>query len=486
MTDRWRQILILFLIALVTTGIFVLASDQVYRTGYPLDDAWIHQTFARNLIRYQQLSYFQGIPSAGSTAPLWTAALSLGYLVFSDNYFWTMLLGVLSLFLLGWLGEQIFRRITPGYNSKFPWAGTILILDWHFIWAAASGMETLLFADICLAVLLMLLCQPNRWFWIGILIGIGVWVRPDAILLAGPAIFVAIVMIIQKRADWKIILILFTGFLVLSAPYLAMNDSITGSVWPNTFFAKQAEYRELLQKPLPERLWVVFQQHIVGIGILLLPGFAYKILHIVRTKDWVLFSFLLWWSGFLLMYALRLPVNYQHGRYEIPVMPFFLLFSGSGVFSLFMAGRLQKSTRIITSAWAISIFLVLLSFFGLGARSYAIDVAIIESEMVQTAKWIERNTPPDALIAAHDIGALGFFGNRPILDLAGLVSPEVIPMIRDEGRLFTFIRDAGADYLMTFPGWYPVLTQDLDLVFSSGGQFSPQENGENMKVFQFR
>ena len=45
-----------------------------------------------------------------------------------------------------------------------------------------------------------------------------------------------------------------------------------------------------------------------------------------------------------------------------------------------------------------------------------------------------HNTPPDALIAAHDIGAVGYFGQRRLLDLAGLVSPEVIPFIRDEAQ----------------------------------------------------
>ena len=38
------------------------------------------------------------------------------------------------------------------------------------------------------------------------------------------------------------------------------------------------------------------------------------------------------------------------------------------------------------------------------------------------AQWLDRNTPPNALIAAHDIGAMGYFARRPPLDLAGLIS----------------------------------------------------------------
>ena len=45
--------------------------------GFPLDDSWIHQTFARNLSQGQGLAYEAGHLVTGSTAPLWTALLSL-------------------------------------------------------------------------------------------------------------------------------------------------------------------------------------------------------------------------------------------------------------------------------------------------------------------------------------------------------------------------------------------------------------------------
>ena len=106
--------------------------------------------------------------------------------------------------------------------------------------------------------------------------------------------------------------------------------------------------------------------------------------------------------------------------------------------------------------------------------------------MVDSARWIAQNTPQEALIAAHDIGALGYFGQRRLLDLAGLVSPEVIPFIRDEGRLATFLDEQQADYLMTFPDWYPNLVKHGVEVYQSQGIFSPQQGGENMRVYRWR
>jgi hypothetical protein len=41
-------------------------------------------------------------------------------------------------------------------------------------------------------------------------------------------------------------------------------------------------------------------------------------------------------------------------------------------------------------------------------------------------------------------------------------------------------------YLVTFPGWYPVLTKDLVPVYQSKGVFSPEAGGENMAVFSWK
>jgi hypothetical protein len=75
-----------------------------------------------------------------------------------------------------------------------------------------------------------------------------------------------------------------------------------------------------------------------------------------------------------------------------------------------------------------------------------------------------------------------------VLDMAGLVSPQVIPFIRDENRLRSWLDANDTDYLVTFPGWYPTLTGSLDgqRVFVTGGPYSPAQGGENMTVYRWR
>jgi len=77
--------------------------------------------------------------------------------------------------------------------------------------------------------------------------------------------------------------------------------------------------------------------------------------------------------------------------------------------------------------------------------------------MVQPALWVKDNTKQDALIAVHDIGAMGYFGGRNIIDLAGLIQPELITIIRDEQGIKDYLIQSNADYLVAFKDWYPGL-----------------------------
>jgi hypothetical protein len=106
--------------------------------------------------------------------------------------------------------------------------------------------------------------------------------------------------------------------------------------------------------------------------------------------------------------------------------------------------------------------------------------------MVPAARWLAANTPGDALVAAHDIGAIGYYSQRDLIDLAGLISPEVIPFIRDEQALAAYLDRRGAAFLVTFPGWYPEMVIRGEVLYMTGGLFAPKAGGENMLVYRWR
>jgi hypothetical protein len=479
----WKTIGILAGLAIVSLAAYLTYSAVTYRVGFPLDDAWIHQTYARNLAQFGQWAFIPGQPSGGSTSPLWSILLALGYLLHLSPYIWTYFLGWAAMAGLGILAEGSLRKITPAYRPKLPWVGAVFVFEWHLTWAAGSGMETLLYALVIAILLYTLLVGGQRWGLYGLLVGAAVWVRPDGVSLLGPLILTIWIGASGWRDKLRATLIVAAGFLVFFLPYLGFNRVIAGSWWPNTYYAKQAEYAALLQIPFVTRYLQELLLPLIGVGALLLPGVVLFVWNGLKRRSLQFLPPLLWLLGYLGLYAWRLPVTYQHGRYILPAMPIFFFLGCAGFVEFLVRLPKLRMAWVLSRVWAISLASLVVIFWGLGARAYATDVATVETEMVNTAQWVAANTAPGSLVAAHDIGAMGFFGQRDMVDLAGLISPDLIPIIRDEPGLAAYLKQKHVNYLVVFPDWYAHLTDGMAVVYQSSGRFAPDQGQANMRVY---
>lgn len=480
------QILLLGVLAALAMSIYIVNSARSNGLGFPLDDAWIHQTYARNLAERGEWAFVPGQPSAGATSPLWVALLAVGAKLGLAPYAGTFFLGWLNLWAIGLFGAAIFGRLAPSRAQFAVWVAALLITEFHLVWAAASGMETALFVAIVMAVFLLVLQSQAKtsfrnWLVLGLLVGLAVLVRPEGMTFLGPVFFVALASVRPVAGKAKTLLLTLVGFAILFVPYLFFNRAISESWWPNTLYAKQAEYASLLAQPFLVRLGRQLSQPLIGVGIVLLPGFLYYFYKTIKEQIWPVVGFISWIVGFSALFALRLPVVYQHGRYAMPIIPIFLVLGAAGVASWIQPKSKLASRRIISVAWLGAVALCAFAFFAIGIPTYSRDVAFINSEMVATAGWVKANTPADSVVAAHDIGALGYFSERRVLDLAGLVSPEVIPFVRDEDQLRAYLDAQRADYLVTFPSWYPQLVIGLEPIHET----EPNPVWESMAVYRW-
>ncbi|MFQ6015044.1 MAG: hypothetical protein ACE5NP_06345 [Anaerolineae bacterium] len=493
--------------------------------GFPLDDGWIHQTYARNLALHGQLAFLPGQPSAGSTAPLWSLLLTPGYLLPLDYRAWTYFLGALLLALSCWLLSLVADRLFPDRREIAPLAALFCALEWHLNWAAFSGMETLLFIFLSLLLLYSYFNRANP-FQIGLVGGLLILARPEGAVLLGLVALAGLgqqfewgklsssLPAISMRTMSTHIGLTGIGFALPIIPYLAFNLSTSGLLFPNTFYAKQAEFSALFALvPLPLRLFRLGTVTFVGAQVLLVPGFLYAAYLLVKERRWAATLPLLWWLTFPVLYALRLPVIYQHGRYLIPTIPIMVPYALWGTAKLLRLGTRSKtrshfgtalregrqplnrevvseqrlrSSRVINKALLISLPILLIAFWLRGASAFAVDVDIIDCQVTKTTLWLEENTAPEATIAVHDIGAAGYFLSRPLVDLAGLITPEVIPFIRDEPRLLKFMEEREVDYLVTAPLWYPEMVKDrrLNMVYQRNCPTVRAAGGDEMAVYK--
>jgi hypothetical protein len=467
---------------------YLAFSASYYRIGFPLDDAWIHQTYARNLIEYGRWVYIPNTLSGGSTAPLWTVLLSLGYLLSVPAKLWAYILGGISFFATAFISVRWYQGKKGQNGLPSLMLGLLILFEWHIAWAAVSGMETILMGAIAVLLFKLIESRSDRYWSAGILIGLGFWIRPDSILLLLPSVWYLFFLSFQED-DFKRGMISFlqlvAGVVALAGPYLVFNFLTAGSIWPTTFFAKQAEYAALLEQPLLTRAFSMLKAPLAGVGVLLLPAFLFHAYDLIRNRRYAELAPFVWIAGYFGAYVLRLPVSYQHGRYLIPILPVSLVLGYFGFSKLVGSISVRPSLRILQRVWILTVSVVVVLFWIIGGRAYAQDVAIIESEMVATARWIHENTPIGAKIAVHDIGAFGYYAERDLLDLAGLVTPDVIPIIRDEQALEMLMDREGVDYLMTFPDWYPYLTKVGEKLYQTDARFSPAQGGENMAVYRW-
>ena len=102
------------------------------------------------------------------------------------------------------------------------------------------------------------------------------------------------------------------------------------------------------------------------------------------------------------------------------------------------------------------------STLAMGRERYAANVRNVNDSDVAMSIWIRDHLPPAAVIAAQDVGAIGFLTPNPLIDLTGITTPEILPSIEraagaSGGRagLLRFLEQRRPDYLMLFADSYP-------------------------------
>ncbi|MGB7539090.1 MAG: hypothetical protein WBM17_11170, partial [Anaerolineales bacterium] len=397
---------------------------------------------------------------AGSTSPMWTIMQIPAFWMQIPPVIWSTGLGVLLLLANAVLILFWIRKLDRN-ASRF--AFFFCLGEWHLIWAALSGMETILYcAWTALVIFLISLLDPLKVektptlagaIGFGLIAGMGIWIRPEAVLLSGLA-FLA-VLIQQRPASIPRL----GGFLVgLAAPillYFVFTYRLNGHLMPNTFFVKTTEYAGLTSTGLSVRFlqsWLPLMAGPFAVLMLFIPA---ALISAVRERKWIFALPFLWALAHLTLYAIQLPATYQHGRYFIPILPVLMGYGVYGFFRLREKWDSKAVFRVVSRALWTSAILLTAIFVWTGAVQFSRDVGIIETEMVAVAKWIRANTPTDTVVAAHDIGALGFFGERRMVDLGGVTDLDAVDLLSGAVTLNAYLRQKTADLLMTMPDFYP-------------------------------
>ncbi|MBI1736310.1 MAG: hypothetical protein HYR51_14145 [Candidatus Rokubacteria bacterium] len=478
-----RDDLLVVLAALLPLALFLVRERAIAgAAGFPLDDSWIHLHFARNLAEGAGFSYNPGRPVAGSTAPLWTIALALGTLVAGASLVMTKIAGAAATLAAGLLT----RRAALAWGAP---PGTALVaavaLVWTgaMAWGALSGMEVGLAALLVAAALLA--HARGRPIPTALFAALAALARPEAIVLL--PLFVLSERPVLRRA------LLFAGVAaVVLAPAVLFSLATVGTPLPATAAAKieggligwLSGVREPAAVTWLRRPWEFLSAWLGWLAathwllpLAVVPGIALAWWRAGRRLGLVALALLAHPLAMALLAPYRDPA-FQEGRYSMHLLP--LAFVA-------LAVAAPRARRTATAVLALTLALALLPM-PRAADRYAWAVQNINAMQVHLGWWVDRHVPKTARIAMNDIGAIGFVSRREVIDLMGLVTPEILPYRRrGESGVIEYVRQTCPDYVIIFPTWFPELAQRtelLDPVYRVRLEHNLVSGGDEMVVYR--
>jgi hypothetical protein len=167
----------------------------------------------------------------------------------------------------------------------------------------------------------------------------------------------------------------------------------------------------------------------------------------------------IWFFLGLFVESALLPYSSHWNRYEMPFMPLFLLGAVLGTArAAAWLGEARGGVAFMRGAFA---FFLLYSAIGWAtfAVAFGWNARDIHDQHVVAGRWIAANLPPGARVALNDAGALAYFGERPVLDLIGLVSRGTTdPCNEGVGAIYEHLESlppaARPTHFALYPDWF--------------------------------
>jgi len=440
-----------------------------WQTRIQLEDALITYRYAANLAQGEGFVFNHGERVLGTSTPLLTLLLALGGMLFGVGHI-PLISTILGL-TAGVVAAVALHRLlrVAGVGPRWT-AVTVLAAYLHpvIVWTTTGGMETPLV--LCFMSLSLLSAVRSRWSAAATWCALLVLTRPDGAIWAGLIVLVAIIG--AARAGGGRALRPLLAFGVPVAVWAGFATVYFGSPIPHSLTAKRA--LELVysaeRAPLEEL-------HAYGDWFLKNLWLPHSYGHIlIRHQVWA-------WLALLVMGALGIARRAQCASPDgtatdmtadsesppawsaLMVLPVFIVafcaafYLGSAPrFPWYASPLIWASVTLgMLGLWELWVLFSLywrefnLSRWGLAALGSLVAVGLglslanrglvmyrqqRDNQMNENGlrralgEWLAERAAPDDVIATEAIGYQGYYSGRRLVDLAGLISPEVVTIMR--------------------------------------------------------
>jgi hypothetical protein len=438
----------------VGLGCLLLAVVVALRTtGAVPDDALITFRYAQNLLHGHGWVYNLHRPTTdAASAPLYTVLLvAFGFVVRSVSGAASVLF-VFTTAALGYLGFALLRR--HGLTAGGLVAACLLIVNPWLL--ATRGMETSMF--VALLLLAALMTSMQRYGWAGFALAAATFVRGDgAAVLAAALVFL---LLRTRRVPWRFLL----GAAAAAVPWALFATLVIGSPIPDTLGAKAAQGKS--------GLWGSGYVYVHGLSVIPsvfhFTGWALAMLVVGVPGVVLAFTdaglrrsvgpFLVGAAVIFAVYGFVLKTPAYHWYYG-PQIAALTLCAGIAVgFAVRALGRLTAAAGSAPGAGrgpvaGVSVAVALVLVLGaLGWRQSVRSDGL--QHYAKVARWLKSRTPSDAAVASTEIGAVGWYSDRDMVDYLGLLSKASVDEIT-RGDVVSWLAREQPDYWIVHqPAWY--------------------------------
>jgi hypothetical protein len=446
-------IILIVLVTMLARGLLA------YYSNHFADDSFITFRYAENIAGGKGFVYNQGERILGTSTPLYTLLLALLVKLGLPILPLARMINIGADCVSGILIFLMLRRFKMGVATL---AALFYALFPRVIVWSISGMETSLYV---LFIAASLYCYHKKNLGLtALFLGLTVLTRVDGVIL-GLAITVHFIRQ-HRRFPVKMVL----GCIGVVLPWLVFSLLYFGSPIPNSVPGKKALYSATMWETPAWRIFWEFLFLRIKIGwplLLLALAGVYNVF--TRAQSYMIIA--LWTVLYFLFFLFG--ASKMHMWYYVPfylgylilvALGFDLIFERAGGFWRKRIDSLGRRTTVAASLKALKIVVISaicllagLAYFQQMKRTFklvAVEQIALEDIHKSIGLWLSENTHPTDTVCAEDIGYMGYYSGRYILDQDGLVSPQVIPFNRRRDRLGFLKRYQPTYFLIGFAGPY--------------------------------
>ena len=422
----------------------------IHLLGMPLDDVYIHCRYSNNLLHGFSYSFNPGETLTADTSPLWVLLIAFGGLFTTHLELVAIGLSIASYLLIAPGIYRMSRDVFALSERNARLAGWIAVLCSRLAWSAMSGMETALAALLMLLVVEQHVRDRERkclWAREAIWLGLALLLRPEFLFVAFVIAIDWIYAWVKKRADISRAPIVILLLIVIASPAFLLPLMTSNSLISHSSVVQGARMSWIPNFAYPWFALKVLASNNIILFLLFITGLCF--LHGDRKYRIPYFIAL----GLPILQAFVAPQFRQHGRYFFPVFPIVIIIG-------IAAWNRMRQIGLIGRIVPVLILLAGVAETGRWAVIEAESARNINDQHLAVVDWLKTNLKPSDTLAMDDIGAIGYYLNRPVIDLTGLVTPAIWPLEHDQDSVWRAARSMGANVFIIYRRLNPTFYQE--------------------------